>query len=204
MSIYTKLLEIQAMHLAFEKDASNPFFKAKYVSLDSIVEKLTPILDSKKLLVFHYTDNKEIVTTLLDTESTDETQETRCIDSKFPLIDSNDPQKLGSCITYAKRYNLGQIFNIITDRDDDGNEASGKEVHLEDKRPWAPIKPATKQSYSWSTVTNWFNKPQLEECIEADNAYSLESISAWANDNGYKLSNPSRAMIEKYLTKWEL
>lgn len=126
MSIYTKLLEIQAMHLAFEKDASNPFFKAKYVSLDSIVEKLTPILDSKKLLVFHYTDNKEIVTTLLDTESTDETQETRCIDSKFPLIDSNDPQKLGSCITYAKRYNLGQIFNIITDRDDDGNEASGK------------------------------------------------------------------------------
>lgn len=126
MSIYTKLLEIQAMHLAFEKDASNPFFKAKYVSLDSIVEKLTPILDSKKLLVFHYTDNKEIVTTLLDTESTDETQETRCIDSKFPLIDSNDPQKLGSCITYAKRYNLSQIFNIITDRDDDGNEASGK------------------------------------------------------------------------------
>lgn len=148
MSIYTKLLEIQAMHLAFEKDASNPFFKAKYVSLDSIVEKLTPILDSKKLLVFHYTDNKEIVTTLLDTESTDETQETRCIDSKFPLIDSNDPQKLGSCITYAKRYNLGQIFNIITDRDDDGNEASGKVE-----------KPKTKETVD--TPSGW-TKPKAQ------------------------------------------
>lgn len=124
MSIYTKLLEIQAMHLAFEKDSNNPFFKSKYVSLDSIVEKLTPILDSKKLLVFHYTDNKEIVTNVIDTEMISDTEE-KSIDSKFPLIDSNDPQKLGSCITYAKRYNLSQIFNIITDRDDDGNEASG-------------------------------------------------------------------------------
>jgi hypothetical protein len=40
------------------------------------------------------------------------------------MIESNDPQKLGSCISYAKRYNLAQIFNIITDRDDDANAAS--------------------------------------------------------------------------------
>lgn len=135
MSIYTKLLEIQAMHLAFEKDANNPFFKSKYVSLDSIVEKLTPILDEKKLVVYHFTDNKEIVTNLIDTE-----KETDFIQSRFPLIDSNDPQKLGSCITYAKRYNLSQIFNIITDRDDDGNEASGVEKKAE--------KPKTTATYS--------------------------------------------------------
>ena len=118
MSIFKKLLEIQKLHLSFEKDAKNPFFKSNYVSLDSIVEKLTPYLDKHNLLITHFTHNSEIVTKVIDTDEEWE------VESRFPLIDSNDPQKLGSCITYAKRYNLGQIFNIITDRDDDGNEAS--------------------------------------------------------------------------------
>lgn len=127
MSIYTKLLDIQKLHLEFEKDTQNPFFKSKYVSLDSIVSKLTPILDEKWLIVIHYTQNKEIVTKVINTEEEDIE-----IESRFPLIESNDPQKLWSCITYAKRYNLGQIFNIITDRDDDWNEASeNKEIEEE-------------------------------------------------------------------------
>lgn len=130
MSIYTKLLEIQKLHLSFEKDAKNPFFKSNYVSLDSIVEKLTPYLDKHNLLITHFTHNSEIVTKVIDTDEEWE------VESRFPLIDSNDPQKLWSCITYAKRYNLWQIFNIITDRDDDWNDASEvekKEVKKEIK-----------------------------------------------------------------------
>jgi hypothetical protein len=61
------------------------------------------------------------VTCVVDTESGEMLQ------SMFPMIQSNDPQKIGSCISYGKRYNIGQIFNIITDRDDDGNEASKPE-----------------------------------------------------------------------------
>ena len=133
MSIFKKLLEIQKLHLSFEKDAKNPFFKSNYVSLDSIVEKLTPYLDKHNLLITHFTHNSEIVTKVIDTDEEWE------VESRFPLIDSNDPQKLGSCITYAKRYNLGQIFNIITDRDDDWNEASEvekKEIKKEIKKDW--------------------------------------------------------------------
>lgn len=131
MTIYTKLLEVQKQHLAFEKDAKNPFFKSNYVSLDSIVEKLTPILDTLELVIVHRTENKEIITMVVDADS----ESSEMVESRFPLIESNDPQKLGSCITYAKRYNLGQIFNIITDRDDDGNEASGKEVKAKEVAP---------------------------------------------------------------------
>ena len=123
MSIYTKLLEIQKLHLEFEKDAKNPFFKSNYVSLDSIVSKLTPHLDKQWLLVTHYTTNGNIVTKVVDV-AMDKWE--FCIESSFPLIQSTDPQKLWSCITYAKRYNLWQLFNIVTDRDDDGNEASKK------------------------------------------------------------------------------
>lgn len=155
MTIYTKLLEVQKQHLAFEKDAKNPFFKSNYVSLDSIVEKLTPILDSQKVLVTHFTESKEIVTQAIDTE------DSSMVTSRFPLIESNDPQKLGSCITYAKRYNLGQIFNIITDRDDDGNEASGKEVKVKEVAPTCD-KCGTEKLWS-ENKSKWYCKP----CVTA-------------------------------------
>ncbi len=128
MWLYTKLLEIQKLHLEFEKDTTNPFFKSKYVSLDSIVSKLTPHLDKQWLLVIHFTKNNEIYTQVIDSESEDGSD---FIESQFPLVQSPDPQKLGSCITYAKRYNLWQLFNIVTDWDDDGNEASEVEKKKE-------------------------------------------------------------------------
>ena len=39
--------------------------------------------------------------------------------------ESNKPQAVGSAITYAKRYALSAIFGITSDKDDDGNEATG-------------------------------------------------------------------------------
>jgi hypothetical protein len=38
----------------------------------------------------------------------------------------NDPQGLGSAITYQRRYALGAILNLNIDEDDDGNQASAK------------------------------------------------------------------------------
>jgi hypothetical protein len=64
--------------------------------------------------------------------------------------------------------------------------------------------PAQKQTYTGSTQTAWFNKKELEMCIAQDNAYSKEAIEQWAIDNWYKLSWPSRVMIDKYLNSWEL
>ena len=36
----------------------------------------------------------------------------------------NDPQAFGSAITYGRRYSLAAILGIVTDDDDDGNDAS--------------------------------------------------------------------------------
>jgi hypothetical protein len=53
---------------------------------------------------------------VIDTDTTEK------IESRFPIPETiTDPQKMGSAITYAKRYNIGQLFNIMTDEDDDGN-----------------------------------------------------------------------------------
>jgi len=39
----------------------------------------------------------------------------------------NDPQGLGSAITYQRRYALGAVLSLNIDDDDDGNKASEKQ-----------------------------------------------------------------------------
>ena len=127
-------MEIQQLNLSVEKNAKNPFFKSSYISLDNLVSTLTPYLNDKWLLIYHYTDNWMINTVVADVESTE------TVMSSFPMIDSNDPQKLWSAISYAKRYNIGQLFNVITDRDDDGNIASDKKVEEKIDKPVSELK----------------------------------------------------------------
>jgi hypothetical protein len=112
-NLLQKLLKIQG--LAVKKDANNPFYHSKYSSLDGIMESLNPLLQENKLVLSHTVKNREVNTTLYDSESEDR------IESSISIPELTDPQKMGSAITYFKRYNIGCIFNIITDEDDDGN-----------------------------------------------------------------------------------
>jgi len=117
-NLYKKLFDIQG--LAVKKDGINTYHKNhKYQTLDKILETLLPILKENNLLLTHRTENQKVITTLIDLESDD------TLESSIDLIGDN-PQKYGSCITYYKRYNIGQLFNIVTDEDDDGNKASAK------------------------------------------------------------------------------
>lgn len=118
MTLKQKLFELQGITMS--KNADNPFFKSKYLSLEKLLAELNPILKKNKMVVFHTGKDGNVVTTLADVESDD------LIESSFPIQEGIEPQKVGSAITYAKRYNLGMIFNIITDGDDDGNSTSPK------------------------------------------------------------------------------
>lgn len=122
MNLQKKLFEIQNLRLKYEKDATNPFFKSKYITLESLWKTLSPELEKRKLLVSHYTKDKEVTTQVIDIEDDKSTP----IESSIPLPEDLSPQKLGSAITYHKRYNLGQLFNIMIDDDDDGNGATPK------------------------------------------------------------------------------
>jgi hypothetical protein len=45
-------------------------------------------------------------------------------ESTCPLPDTVDSQKLGSAITYARRYNKLALLDIVADEDDDGNAST--------------------------------------------------------------------------------
>ena len=119
--VYKNLFEIQQAGLKFTKDTEG-VFNSKYVTLDALNEKLLPELKKHKLVVLHQTQETEkgfvVKTFIVDTE------DGSSVASEFPLSAELEPQKAGGAISYAKRYNLGQLFNIITDEDDDGAASS--------------------------------------------------------------------------------
>ncbi|ORO47556.1 ERF family protein [Streptococcus oralis] len=106
------------------KDANNPFFKSKYVPLENVVEAITESASKNGLSFTQFPSSDEVGNVTVGTlvmHSSGEWIEYDPIKMK-PV--KNDPQSIGSAITYAKRYALSAIFGITSDQDDDGNEAT--------------------------------------------------------------------------------
>lgn len=117
------LVKVQAVVEGAKKDSANPFFKSKYADLESVWEVCRKPLTDNGLAVVQTTDQAEqgvaVVTTLLHTSG----QWMRGRLCMRPVKD--DPQGVGSCITYARRYALAAIVGIYQ-TDDDGEGASGR------------------------------------------------------------------------------
>lgn len=173
-NLYVKLLEIQNRGVQVSKDWVNPHFKSKYMTLDNIIETLAPLLKGWKLVVTHFIQNQELVTRVVDVESGE------LLDSSFGLL-ATDPQKKGSEITYAKRYNLSALFNICADEDDDWNSVSGSN--------YAP--PSFQNTPKVWEPTQWFNKPELEQLFKELHEWI---ITAWS----------SNELVKKARTRWKV
>lgn len=109
------------------KDASNPFHKNKYATLDQIIDEVRPILNKNKLAVMQNVSGEEgtmTVKTLLLHESGEWMEST----GTTLKLAKNDPQGAGAGITYARRYDLCAFLSLNTGDDDDGNSASGINV----------------------------------------------------------------------------
>ena len=108
------------------KDGVNPFLKNKYATLTNILDNINEHFAAHGLIVMQHPvgESGEIVTlqTILMHGETGE-----YIESEFSMIPvKKDPQGIGSCITYMRRYALVSVLKLNVDDDDDGNAASGK------------------------------------------------------------------------------
>lgn len=122
------LIKFHNTGAAAKKSANNPFFKSKYASLEEVIETVRAEagkvgLTFTQLINFDeaYEDAKPVmyVTTIVMHESGE------FVKGRTPILtkDPADPQKMGSGITYAKRYGLQSAFGLPSE-DDDGNSAS--------------------------------------------------------------------------------
>ena len=126
-NIYNKLFKLQQEIGAVSKDASNPFYKSKYFDINSLIKQLNPLLAKHKLLLVQPIMDNMVTSRIICIDNGGS------VDSSLTLPDINDPQKLGSAITYYRRYTLASLLGLQAE-DDDGNLASSKSTITDDKR----------------------------------------------------------------------
>ncbi len=118
-NIYQKLADAKAEIGAISKDSTNPFFKSKYFDINNLLAHVEPILYKHGLVCLQPIIEENVVTQIIDVNSE------QIIDSVIPLTEERDPQKLGSQISYFRRYSLSSLLAIQAE-DDDGNSAKPK------------------------------------------------------------------------------
>ena len=111
-------LKAQAEMGSAEKNQINPFYKSKYADLSSIIDACKSALNNNAIMVLQPIDGMTVETILIHSSG-------QWFSSSTPIVAKalNDPQALGSAITYACRYALQSICTIPRE-DDDGNQAT--------------------------------------------------------------------------------
>lgn len=121
-NLYTKLHAFQKEVGTIKKSEMNPYFKSRYVDINGIIEAIKPLLEKHGLVIIQPLTNlacKPAIRTIVsDIESGEEHSEI------MPLPENIDPQKMGSAITYFRRYALQSLL-LLEAEDDDGNNAVG-------------------------------------------------------------------------------
>jgi|GEM_PF-2036537 len=113
-----RILDVQKQIGVLGKSSDNPFFKSKYLSLDNLLKHLVPLLHENNLLLLQPIHDGEVCSQVYDAENGKLIAESRIV-----LQPNSNPQKLGSAITYFRRYTLKSLF-AIAEGDDDGNLAA--------------------------------------------------------------------------------
>ena len=99
------------------KTETNPFFKSKYFDINSLIEQVEPLLEKNGLLLLQPILNGVVTSEIYHVETSQK------VSSEINLGNITDPQKLGSAITYYRRYTLQSLLGLQAE-DDDANKAS--------------------------------------------------------------------------------
>jgi hypothetical protein len=134
-----KILKLQTEIGVLSKTETNPFFKSKYMDINGLLAQLQPLLDKHGITVMQpltNIDGKPALKTMVVTK-TDTT--TIILEESIPLPDLQDPQKMGSAITYYRRYALQSLF-LLQAEDSDGDvgqhEKKGKKDINNESEPF--------------------------------------------------------------------
>lgn len=125
-----RILEVQKQIGVLGKDSKNPFFKSAYLDLNKLLINVTPLLHKEGLILSQPIKDGFVYSEIINAETGNV-----LLSSSIQIPENlTDPQKLGSCITYFRRYTLKSLL-AIAEGDDDANLAAKptKETLSDDK-----------------------------------------------------------------------
>ena len=150
----TAMAKAQAEIGTARKDAENPFFKKPYADLASIWEACRSPLSKHGLSIVQlpFASGRQVTvwTMLLHSSG-------QFISGELTMSAvKDDPQSIGSCLTYLRRYSLAAVAGVAP-AEDDGNAAAGNRPYSEHRfsnanndddsqsHPPSAVKPSKRQ-----------------------------------------------------------
>ena len=133
----------QGMIQGASKNSENPHYGHNYADLASVWDACRDALSKNNLAVFQTTRRTTqgivLVTRLVHSSG-------QWVQGELPINPvKNDPQGIGSCLTYMRRYSLAAMVGVAPE-DDDGNAASGKPVTDRDREKYEARKAAQQKT----------------------------------------------------------
>lgn len=164
MKIYKKIFEAKKEFTAISKDQKNPHFQSAYYDINDLLRMVEPVLHSKGLMVIQPINDGKISTIIIDVETGD------TVEASYQLDHNPNPQKVGSEITYYRRYLLSSLLSLQAD-DDDGNKASEKKP--EDTKPWL-----NEGTYQWDAVLKAIEDGKVKDLAIVKTKYKINKNNA--------------------------
>lgn len=130
LNLYAAIHKAQAKFETVRKNGENTHFKSKYATLDEVWETVRKAVNETGLIVFCTIETtsdgkRELSTHVAEIKSGEE------ISCSFPIVaQAATPQAVGSAMTYARRYTLTALLEIVTGdgADDDGEAATNHNI----------------------------------------------------------------------------
>ena len=157
-----------------KEDSKNPFFKSNYADLTSIWRAVKSSLTTNGLAISQVTGFMEgqlfLVTTLLHSSG-------EWMKGYYPLyLAKQDPQAVGSAITYARRYALAAIVGVCKEgEDDDAEKAQDRKQTISDEQVKQLIKTIGADTEAKDIILKRFEAKAFNE-IPKD---SFATIMTW-------------------------
>lgn len=185
------LAQFQAKVEKVTKDATNPFFKSKYASLENVIDTVAAPMILNGLSFAQFPDGDGL-TTIIMHESGEWISATAKLELK-----GHTPQDQGSAITYMRRYALSAALGLATEDDDDGNAASKPSAAKSNyPGPVPPKQVADKRSVQKARIKELVDDIVLEPLTKG------EEYKGWVSMNtGLELVPEN---FERIITELEL
>jgi hypothetical protein len=176
---------------AARKDKSNPAFKSKYATLESVMDAIDEPLSRHGVIYWQSIEPgtadapPSLVLTVMHAES-GETATSTC-----PLLSdasgrANPMQVLGSAVSYAARYTLLRFFGL-SQEDDDGEGAYPRQQpqRYEAPRPQQPARPAAPAANGHEAPRKSFAATVMERAGSDDYHRVMNHFYGWASRCGF-------------------
>ena len=116
-TILAALAKVKTEIGTMTKDLENPFYKSRYFDVNQLLEHVEPLIAKNGLLLLQPIKKGWVVTEIYHIESGES------VSSEIEIGSITDPQKVGSAITFYRRYTLQSLLGIQAE-DDDANSTT--------------------------------------------------------------------------------